>query len=198
MPLKEQLKNFAKKVVEIKPTPDTLRAALRHRKPLALKFVDDGIVPNNARRPLLVYRGVIRFPVKGFDSAVVMDSLFEANRWGRSWRDTVYDFVHYHSSVHEVLGVARGSAVIEFGGIRGRKLRMKAGDIAILPAGTGHRLIESSRNFLVVGAYPAEGKYDECTDTRDRVKALGRIARTPKPEADPVFGRNGPLLRLWR
>ena len=94
------------------------------------------------------------------------------------------------------MGLARGTARIEFGGIKGRKLRLKAGDVAILPAGTGHRLIESSRNFLVVGAYPPDGTYDECTDTRDRVEAAKRIAKTCRPDDDPIFGKSGPLMRL--
>jgi uncharacterized protein YjlB len=95
------------------------------------------------------------------------------------------------------MGVARGSALIEFGGVKGRRIRLKAGDVAIVPAGTGHRLIESSRDFLVVGAYPPEGTYDECTDTRERVEAKKRIAKTARPKADPVYGRGGPSLALW-
>ena len=96
------------------------------------------------------------------------------------------------------MGVARGTATLEFGGVKGRKVRLKAGDVAILPAGTGHRLIEASRSFLVVGAYPDDGTYDECTDTRDRTEAAKRIAKTRRPDVDPVFGKNGPLSRLWR
>ena len=71
--------------------------------------------------------------------------------WAKSWRDTVYDFVHYHSQIHEVTGVARGIAKIECSGPR----RETCG----LPAETGHRLIDGSRNFLVVGAYPKDGTY---------------------------------------
>jgi uncharacterized protein YjlB len=97
-----------------------------------------------------------------------------------------------------VMGVARGSATLEFGGMKGRRMKKKAGDVAVLPAGTGHRLIDASRNFLVVGTYPNEGTYDECSDTRDRIEAAKRIAKTRRPEADPVFGRNGPLMALWR
>lgn len=95
------------------------------------------------------------------------------------------------------MGVARGWAEVEFGGVKGCRIRLKAGDVAILPAGTGHRLIEASRGFLVVGAYPADGTYDECTDTRERADAAKRIAKTRKPAADPVFGKRGPLKRIW-
>jgi uncharacterized protein YjlB len=86
------------------------------------------------------------------------------------------------------MGVARGSAKIECGGVKGRVLTFKAGDVAIMPAGTGHRLIDSSRNFLVVGAYPEHGAYDECTDSRDRPKAIKRITKVRKPAKDPVYG----------
>lgn len=75
---------------------------------------------------------------------------------------------------------------------------VKAGDILVLPAGTGHRLIESSRDFLVVGAYPQDGTYDERTDTRERPDAIKRIAKVRKPKTDPVLGPAGPLLKSWR
>jgi uncharacterized protein YjlB len=197
MPLKDQIKNCAKKLIEGRPDLSTLRALVRPRKPLALLFQDDGIVPNNPRFPLLIYRGAVAFGT-AFDPATVIDTLFEANGWGRSWRDTIYDFVHYHSQVHEALGVARGTAKVECGGVKGRVLTLKAGDMAVLPAGTGHRLIEASRNFLVVGAYPEEGAYDECTDTRDRSEAIKRIAKVRRPPKDPIYGRSGPLAQLWR
>jgi uncharacterized protein YjlB len=198
MPLKDQIKNYAKKIVENRPDPARLSAILRFRKPLSMMFADDGIIPNNPRFPLTVYKGAVKLRERDFDPAVVIDTLFDTNGWGRSWRDTVYDFVHYHSQIHEVMAVARGTATVEFGGLKGRKLRLKAGDVVILPAGTGHRLIEASRNFLVVGAYPPDGIYDECTDRRDRVAAAKRIAKTRRPAADPVFGKGGPLMRLWR
>jgi uncharacterized protein YjlB len=197
--LKDQIKNYAKKWVEHRPDPLTLQKLIRIRKPLVMRFADDGIVPNNPRLPVLVYRGSISLAgTRGSDAASIIDTLFETNGWGRSWRDTIYDFVHYHSQTHEVMGVARGNAEIECGGIKGRIVKLKAGDIAILPAGTGHRLIDSSRNFLVVGAYPESGRYDECTDTRERDDAVKRIAKVRKPAKDPVYGAGGPIDHLWR
>ena len=197
MPLKDQIKNYARKAVESRPDKDTLRAVVRDRKPITMFFDDDGIVPNNPRLPVILYRGAIDVDDKAFKPGAVIDAVFDSNGWGRSWRDTVYDFVHYHSQIHEVMGVARGWAILEFGGVKGRQVRVKPGDIAILPAGTGHRLIEASRGFMVVGAYPAEGTYDECTDMRERTEAAKRIVKTRKPKADPIFGKDGPLKQLW-
>jgi uncharacterized protein YjlB len=94
-------------------------------------------------------------------------------------------------------GKATGSAVLELGGPKGRLLTIKQGDVVVLPAGTGHRLIKASRGFQVVGAYPAAGKYDECTDSRDRLDAVKRIARVQKPGSDPLYGKQGPLTGLW-
>lgn len=196
MPLKDQIKNYAKKLVEDRPEPALLRGMIRTRKPTAIMFADDGIVPNNPRFPLLIYRSAI-IGERRFDLATVIEALFEVNGWRRSWRDTVYDFVHYHFQIHEVLGVARGDAKIECGGVKGRIIAVKAGDVVVLPAGTGHRLIEASTNFLVVGAYPEHGTYDECTDTRDRPDAIKRISKVRKPVKDPVYGSSGPLNRLW-
>ncbi len=197
MPLKDQIKNFARKTIERRPDGEALWGMVRPRKPMALLFEDDGIVPNNPRLPLLIYRSAIDLSDKRFDPGAIIDAVFESNGWARSWRDTIYDFVHYHSQIHETMGVARGFAIVEFGGVKGRRMRLKAGDVAILPAGTGHRLIEASRGFLVVGAYPAGGTYDECTDTRERVEASKRIAKTRKPQADPVYGGGGPLKATW-
>ena len=197
MPIKDQVKNLARKLVEKKPSSEALATMVRPGAAKAFFFKEDGIVPNHPRWPLIVHRSAVRF-TRGFDPATIIDSLFESNGWGRSWRDSIYDFIHYHSQTHEALGVARGHAVVEFGGIKGKRLKLAAGDIAILPAGTGHRLIEASRNFLVVGAYPPAGTYDECTDTRDLPEAKKRIAKVRKPSRDPVHGRQAGTASLWK
>ncbi len=43
MPIKDQIKNYAKKLVETRPDPTALRALVRAHKPLAFHFPDDGI-----------------------------------------------------------------------------------------------------------------------------------------------------------
>ncbi|MER9670006.1 cupin domain-containing protein [Mesorhizobium sp. M0185] len=178
--------------------PDRREVAdlLRPRKANAFRFRDDGLVPNHPFWPLVVYRGAVTLP-EDFDPAAVMEALFEANGWGDSWRNGIYDYVHYHSRIHEVLGVARGTAKVRFGGNKGRILSLKAGDVAVLPAGTGHQRISASDDFLVVGAYPPSGTYDLCTTTADHAKAVVTIPRVGHPRKDPVYGSNGPLLAAW-
>ncbi|AVO44135.1 cupin domain-containing protein [Phreatobacter cathodiphilus] len=197
MPIIDQVKNVARKLMESRPAPDALRDHLRSRKPIARLFRDDGTIPNHPHWPLVIYRAPLDLEAVDTDPAAALDALFAQNGWGRSWRDGIYDFTHYHSQVHEVLGVAIGTAEVEFGGPRGRVYALKPGDVAILPAGTGHRLVSASEDLLVVGAYPDKGKYDEVTDSRQRLDAKARIAACPPPDRDPVYGEATGIVLLW-
>jgi uncharacterized protein YjlB len=165
-------------------------------KPLAIVFADDGLVPNNPM-PFLVYKGVV--DVGNDHPEKIIEGLFGANGWGAMWRNGVYDFLHYHATVHEVLGIARGSARVRFGGDKGEALEISAGDVAILPAGTGHQCISASRDFSVVGAYPPGPPMDLQRPTPEaHAKALKTIPMVALPKTDPVRGANGPLLKLWK
>ena len=137
-----------------------------------------------------------RFPAE-LDPAAVFEDLFERHGWGESWRNGVFDYAHYHSRIHEVLGVARGQAKIQFGGGLGKVIEVRAGDVAILPAGTGHQRLGASDDFLVVGAYPPFGTYDVCTKPEDYSAAVASIPTVRPPNEDPVYGSRGPLLQRW-
>jgi uncharacterized protein YjlB len=199
MALLEDLKKSTERVTGWqRPSPEQLAALLRRSKRGMFRFSDDGEIPNHPRWPVLIYWGVVQLPGK-FDPAAVMEDLFESNGWGDSWRNGIYDYLHYHSRIHEVLGVARGSAKVRLGGDRGRTFKVAAGDVVILPAGTGHQCLAASKDFLVVGAYPPSGTYDECrpgTEEHDRhVKSVEKVKR---PRKDPVFGAKGPLGKSWK
>jgi uncharacterized protein YjlB len=194
----ETLKKITEKATGwARPALDDLDRLVRARKPWMVRFKDDGIIPNHPQWPLVLYRGVVRLD-KGLDPAAVFEEVFENNGWGDSWRDSIYDYVHYHSRIHEVLGIARGEGKVQFGGLKGRTISVKAGDVAILPAGTGHQRLSASDDFLLIGAYPPDGTYDECTRSEDRKKALKTIPKVGRPRKDPVYGSGGPLLGLWR
>jgi uncharacterized protein YjlB len=181
-----------------RPAGDELPALVHARKPHRMRFKDDGLVPNHPRWPLVLYKSAVRLPA-ALDPAAVFEELFARNGWGDSWRNGIYDFVHYHSRIHEALGIARGQARVQFGGPHGRIRAVKAGDVAVLPAGTGHQCLEASDDFLVVGAYPPTGTYDLCrAAAADRTRALETIPKVAAPRQDPVYGKDGPLVRAWK
>jgi uncharacterized protein YjlB len=167
-------------------------------EPAAFLLPDDGLIPNNPTLPLLVYRGAIDLSGTP-DPEVVIEGVFGRNGWGDMWRNGIYPFTHYHSRIHEVLGVARGRAQVRFGGKLGRDIEIAAGDVAVLPAGTGHQRLSASRDLVVIGAYPPVGTYDLCRGTpAEYPRAKAVIGKVPLPDTDPVFGPDGPLTRLWR
>lgn len=161
-------------------------------------LLEAGDTPNNPRLPVIVHRAAIEV-VGARDPAALFEKLFAANGWGGSWRNGVFGFRHYHPSGHEVLGIAVGEVEVELGGSAGRRFALAAGDVAVLPAGTGHKKLSSSRDLLVVGAYPAgsDSGHARPGDLDARTAAF-RVVQTALPEKDPVFGPDGPLVRLWR
>ena len=165
-------------------------------QPLTFIFGDDGLVPNNPM-PLLIYQRAVDLDRGQPETAI--ETLFAANGWGAMWRNGVYDYLHYHATVHEALGVARGDAVVRFGGDNGKEIAIAAGDVAILPAGTGHQCLSASADFSVVGAYPPGPPVEITRATpENHRRALTTIPGVNLPARDPLLGANGPLVRLWK
>lgn len=152
------------------------------------QFEDDGGGIPNSRLPVLVYHGVDH-----------CEAVFARHGWAGAWRDGIYSFHHFHSTAHEVLGVVAGSGSVVLGGPDGRAFSLQAGDVFVLPAGTGHCNAGSRRDPLVVGAYPGGMDWDlRRGDPAEREEVLANIRAVPLPEADPVFGADGPLVERWR
>ena len=162
----------------------------------AHRFAADGEIPNNTL-PLLVYPGTV--DVSGADPAAAFERVFAGNGWGGSWRNGIFSYPHYHSTAHEVLGIARGEAEVRFGGAGGAVLSVGPGDVVVIPAGVGHQNLGASADLLVVGAYPRGSEVDlKRGGAAERAAVERTIAGVPLPASDPVHGADGPLLRHWR
>ena len=190
----EPIKRLAEKATGIGiPSREEALACVLDSRPSRMKFRDDGYIPNNPKLPLLYYRKALRLSRK-HDPAAVLEATFNVNGWGDAWRNGIYDFVHYHSMIHEALGIARGSAALRLGGNRGQTVKVSAGDVIIVPAGVGHECLKASSTFLVVGAYPPTGTYNECRGSfQERDQAIASIARVGVPKQHPLYGNRKPL-----
>ncbi|WP_054956844.1 cupin domain-containing protein [Paenibacillus dakarensis] len=159
----------------------------------AFMFEDDGMIPNHPTLPVLLYVNALS------NQSEQIESIFNRNGWRNSWQNGVFPYHHYHSNAHEVLGVISGSALLQLGGEQGAQVELNTGDVVVLPAGTGHKKISSSADFLIAGAYPDGMDYNTRRgEPSDRPKALEEIRHVPLPLSDPVYGTDGPLIRKWR
>jgi len=171
---------------------------MKRLNPITYRFADDGRIPNNPSLPFILYRGGIDLAGTP-DPEAVIERTFAANGWGNMWRNGIYPYVHYHSMIHEAMSIARGRAKVRFGGSHGEEIDVIAGDVVILPAGTGHQCLWHAPDLVVIGAYPPSGKYNLCRGSKaEHAKALALIRKVPLPATDPAFGPDGPLLALWQ
>jgi len=175
-----------KKVSALKPEDSTTPT------PQQLHLKPNGWMPNSSL-PVLLYRNAMP---KSNDLATAMEHLFTANGWPPQWRNGVYDFHHYHSTAHEVLGFAAGHAELILGGEGGEPVTVHSGDVLILPAGTGHCRIMASNDFLVIGAYPENEHWDICR-TAPTPEVVERMRHVRFPASDPLTGASGTLPKLW-
>lgn len=173
----------------LEPKPAREVEAATHR------FSRNGTVPNNSELPVLVMRGAL--PDAG--DARRVRTLMEKNGWGGTWSWQVFPYHHYHPNAHEALAVAAGWADLTLGGPDGLETRVSAGDVIVLPAGTGHCQRAAADNFVICGAYPkGQERYETVrADAAQPEDVDRRIAEVALPSTDPVYGAQGPLMSAW-
>ena len=158
--------------------------------PETLLLAGDDRFPNSAL-PVLFYRRAL--PTE----AAAMEQAFARQGWGGAWRNGIYTFHHFHSTAHEVLGIAAGEVRVLLGGPSGREATVRAGDVVVIPAGVAHRNMGQSADLLVVGAYPGGSACDLLRgEPAELQQARRTIAAVPLPGRDPVQGQDA-LRRLW-
>lgn len=158
-------------------------------QPEEFRFEDDGSIPNNPDLPVLVYRSAL---AAADNLACTMENRFRENGWTNSWRDGIYDFHHYHSTAHEVIGVADGRVTVRFGGEGGVAVDLAPGDVVVIPAGVGHKSEQADDDLVIVGAYDRGRDWDLCHgEANERPEVIGNIAAVPRPARNPVMG--GPI-----
>ncbi|HWD99288.1 MAG TPA: cupin domain-containing protein [Bryobacteraceae bacterium] len=158
------------------------------KKPRTIYFAKGADVPNSPL-PALIFPNVLEPGTP--DKSAVFRKHFRKNGWSGLWTDTIFDYTHYHSNAHEVLGIAEGKVTVRVGGEQGRLFRLKAGDMLLLPAGVGHRRVGDDKGLEVIGAYPrGQSRFD--------LKRKGRATpKVPLPKTDPFYGEDGPLMQIW-
>src|SRR4030095_13228459 len=90
------------------------------KSPRKLYFEKGSDVPNSTL-PALLFRGVL--PLNSSDKIQRFRQTFQQNGWVGIWTDTIYDYTHFHSNAHEVLGIAKGTVTLLLGGETGRRFK---------------------------------------------------------------------------
>jgi len=158
---------------------------------------DGGWCPNNPSRPLLIYRDTLEG--SGEELAERFEQTFARNGWPPAWRYTIYDYPHFHSTTHEVIGVFRGEADVRFGDEKGFTARISAGDLVVIPAGVSHQRLWQTDDFQGVGAYPKGCDVDEIRkESNPSSAAVTDRIRTLGIPPDPLQGGEGALGAAWK
>src|SRR5258708_40325345 len=101
MPILEDLKEYAERATGLgRPGKRKASDLARARKPHAVRFKDDGLIPNHPRWPLIIYRAAVELAAR-HAPAPVIEALFEANGWSDTSRNGICHCGHYPSKAHK-------------------------------------------------------------------------------------------------
>ncbi|KXL49514.1 hypothetical protein M433DRAFT_75170 [Acidomyces richmondensis BFW] len=156
------------------------------------------LIPNTSiqHKPLLIYRSV--FIPATASASHIEQHLRDVGVVVPQWRYTMYSTSHFHSTSHEVLGIADGRARLCFGHEDNpEKVEeiVSKGDLVIIPAGVSHRLLHDIEGgFEMVGCYPKGYNWDMCYGKNGERTKVENIKNLPWFTKDPVYGHEGPAI----
>ncbi|KAF1984587.1 hypothetical protein K402DRAFT_139814 [Aulographum hederae CBS 113979] len=158
-------------------------------------------VPNN-NLPILLYRNVLPKP---YNSAKAKE-FCEGNGWEMRGEWGAITTHHFHPNTPECYAIVRGSSQLLLG--RGQhdkaggvEVLVRTGDVIVLPPGISHCSVSAEEGYWYIGVYPPTAPkwrnlYCEGEEKMEELRK--EIDRVEIPDFDPVFGRNGPLTKIWR
>lgn len=167
----------------------------------SLKFATH-LIPSYSRlpnctphsHPLLIYYSAFPSTTPPSD----LEAHLPTNGLTPQWRYTMYSTTHYHSTTHEVLCVYSGRAKLLFGGEENPgkvEADVRAGDMIVVPAGVGHRLLEDVEgDFMMVGSYPKGCGWDMCYGKVAEEGKAKKVSGVKWLERDPLYGNDGPVV----
>jgi hypothetical protein len=181
-----------------RPSVEQLARLVQSPRIAAFRFRDDGFIPNSPLWPVVVYRSAVKLP-RSLDPAAVWEALFESNGWGDTWRNGIYDYLHYHSRIHEVLGIARGSATVRLGG--NKRTHRQVQSWRCRGHSGWHRPsvpfcqpnVPSCRRLSAEGYLRRVWSHGGRARSQREGRSQDRTARK-----DPMFGSDGPLRKTWK
>ncbi len=169
-----------------------MSAAIHPGTPELIELEPGDRMPNSPL-PVAVYRRV----TAGTGLEDTLRSTFAANGWSGLWTGAIFGYDHFHSNAHEVVGIASGQAILGLGGPSGIRLDVGEGDVVLIPAGTGHRRVRGSSDFMVIGGFPlGQEIHDIYTDLAECHGYRSRIAAVPLPR-HPLTDTQGGTLEFW-
>lgn len=166
--------------------------------PLKYFFNDDGIFPNNLL-PVTIYRKVLDIPMSDYLLYLYFKLIFNEHGWSNHRRSGIYNFHHYHSNAHKVIGVCKGKATLLFGGSNGHCVNISKGDVVVIPAGVALKNMGKENCIdCIMGFF--EGKVYDINYGKigERPVTDMNIASLSIPDTDPLFGKAAGIASLWQ
>ncbi|KAJ9307845.1 hypothetical protein DTO217A2_2601 [Paecilomyces variotii] len=156
----------------------------------------------NSPFPVLIYRDALPLPL----SEEKTTQFLEANEWEKRGVWGHIPVRHFHPNTHECYGVFQGESRLLLGCGQsdedgGLEVDVYAGDVIVLPAGTAHCCLQSTKDYRYIGVYPKEcprWRNELGKDPLDVEGLRNEISSVPIPNHDPVLGKDGALVTLWK